>query len=827
MSSSFGPGSIFYDDPAPKTNKTNRTNDNLSPIVPDKKHSRPNSASSLSALASPPPSPSRNAIFDMPWSGSAGPNISSLRTSTTAAPTLSDTTTTAAPPTSSSSFSSLGYGSKIHLHSSKGARTSSEIADRSSTTSYTTDATAIRGSTDQSCRVKLPPTDTKRNYIKDPLTSSALLPNSAVEESSILALHHHSSTPSLLLSPVHIPPLSLSKSPSSGSKSQRRPISPLIQDREKATTSTTTGSAKTTRTNSSAFELLLDRNKKSGFLGHGRHAEVYKALLHPTSAPMRDYLLSRTTTTTQGKSCADLFQTNNSLTISNQTTTTAEQKFPCAAKCLNSDAESQAVGLAEAEILRRLHSHHETHPGRQHLVDYYGLYDQTTKVGIPSSEGPVHADQALRINENGGEDQEAMEGEWALILEYCQYGSIWDWIRQHPDRVGFRQWLTWAIQLLEALDYIHEAGLVHHDIKPHNILLDANLHAKVSDFGASLFLHEENGPVATNHFGLEEGIGRGTPPYSAPEMFASASGASGAQYGQNIDIYSLGVTLYVIGLTAQEPFHKIKSVLEMVVWIRKGGFWLWEDQGWVHDRGPVPKETPSSRQSMSSASKVLAHQASQSSLHAHVQSPGSRPEERGRARSNLSNSPSTASLAPLPNLPPINTQLPLEGSVNQNNSSCSTVSSPGNGIFLQAPFASSPRRDKPSALSFTPGYSPERLGRSSLPATPVSPLPLPSPIIRHQTPSSSRPMSRSNTGEMNEHRKSGEVIMRFLNGEIVSHEVIHLLKDMCHSDPTQRPNAKQTLQRLRDMEAALMMDLDEEDEQTKVEIHSHHSSDSF
>ena len=38
-------------------------------------------------------------------------------------------------------------------------------------------------------------------------------------------------------------------------------------------------------------------------------------------------------------------------------------------------------------------------------------------------------------------------------------------------------------QILEALDYIHEAGVVHRDIKPENILIDQNMNIKLIDFG--------------------------------------------------------------------------------------------------------------------------------------------------------------------------------------------------------------------------------------------------------------------------------------------------------------------------------------------------------
>ncbi|KAG0301768.1 hypothetical protein BGZ99_003334, partial [Dissophora globulifera] len=208
-------------------------------------------------------------------------------------------------------------------------------------------------------------------------------------------------------------------------------------------------------------------------------------------------------------------------------------------------------------------------------------------------------------------------------------------------------------------------------------------------------------------------------------MFASAS--SDAHYDQSIDIYSLGVSLYVIGLTAQEPFHKLKSVMEMVIWIKKGGFWLWEDQGWIHDRGQVPKITKSSRLSTSSA--ALAQAQAQS----HQDS-----KSKAQDSSRPSRSSSVSSNVPALKLPPINTQLTVDRS----------ALSPSSVYSVNSPAAS----------QFLSGYSPERFARASQPSTPVSPLPLPSPLVRSQA---SRPTQRKE-----ERRKSGEVVMRFLNGEV-------------------------------------------------------------
>ncbi|KAG0074843.1 hypothetical protein BGZ90_010416 [Linnemannia elongata] len=492
----------------------------------------------------------------------------------------------------------------------------------------------------------------------------------------------------------------------------------------------------------SAFSLDLDRSK-ANLLGHGLNAEVYNAWLHPSSAPMKEYLSSRKAI--RSLTCNDIFQGDRKTTTTVANVEQQEQESDaeailCAAKCLFTDAESQSVGLAEAEILRRLHTEQADHPGRKYLVDFYGLYDQTTQQGLSTGD-VAHVDRIPRST-----DQEA---EWILLLENCQNGT-----------------------------------------------LNSSLDVKLSDFGASRFFSKDKGANKDSmHFGLEGGLGRGTPPYSAPEMFASVAG--GAHYGQSIDIYSLGVSLYVIGLTAQEPFHKLKSVMEMMVWIKKGGFWLWEDQRWVHDRGQVPKVTSNSRVTTSSAAQMQAAQAA------------SHPQGRHLARQGSSSalrSPSN-SLAPPPHLPRINTQLSRDYDM-LDPSSASSMNSPIGYLY-----PASPRSQPLSHL--LPGYSPDRSFKSSQPSTPVSPSPLPSPLVRSQTPG---PRSSSASLRKEEpRRKSGEVVMRFLNGDVVQHDVISLLKDMCQSDPEQRPDTKRVLERLREMKAQLDADTEAAEAEAEAE----------
>jgi serine/threonine-protein kinase len=91
-----------------------------------------------------------------------------------------------------------------------------------------------------------------------------------------------------------------------------------------------------------------------------------------------------------------------------------------------------------------------------------------------------------------------------------------------------------------ALDAAHAQGLVHRDVKPSNVLLDATEHVYLADFGLTRRLDEQGGPAG-------EGRSVGTPAYLAPEQI------EGAPVDGRVDIYSLGCLLYEC-LTGETPF---------------------------------------------------------------------------------------------------------------------------------------------------------------------------------------------------------------------------------------------------------------------------------
>jgi serine/threonine-protein kinase len=106
--------------------------------------------------------------------------------------------------------------------------------------------------------------------------------------------------------------------------------------------------------------------------------------------------------------------------------------------------------------------------------------------------------------------------------------------------------LARAIRVLRdvasALDYAHNKGVIHRDVKPHNILLDEDERAYLADFGIARILEGSAHLTRT-------GMIVGTPQYMAPEQ-----SRTGVELDRRIDVYALGVVAYEL-LTGKPPFH--------------------------------------------------------------------------------------------------------------------------------------------------------------------------------------------------------------------------------------------------------------------------------
>jgi serine/threonine protein kinase len=115
-----------------------------------------------------------------------------------------------------------------------------------------------------------------------------------------------------------------------------------------------------------------------------------------------------------------------------------------------------------------------------------------------------------------------------LVMEYCSGGSLRS--RMGPKPAASQTIMQWGRDLAETLEFVHRHGIIHHDVKPDNILFTAEGTLKIGDFGVA---NRDAGTFA----------------YLAPEMLRGEADIGDAR----VDVYALGITLLEL-LLNRNPF---------------------------------------------------------------------------------------------------------------------------------------------------------------------------------------------------------------------------------------------------------------------------------
>ncbi|GAA5983375.1 hypothetical protein JCM11641_006050 [Rhodosporidiobolus odoratus] len=148
------------------------------------------------------------------------------------------------------------------------------------------------------------------------------------------------------------------------------------------------------------------------------------------------------------------------------------------------------------------------------------------------------------------------QDEWSLyyVLELAENGELLKWIKQYGsfDLPSARYYTA---QILDAVKFMHEKGVIHRDLKPENILLTTSMRMKITDFGTAKLLKKEeliDGRPADQADSQGRPRARsfvGTPEYVSPEVLSE-----GKESSFSSDFWALGCVLFQL-LAGRPPFQ--------------------------------------------------------------------------------------------------------------------------------------------------------------------------------------------------------------------------------------------------------------------------------
>lgn len=148
----------------------------------------------------------------------------------------------------------------------------------------------------------------------------------------------------------------------------------------------------------------------------------------------------------------------------------------------------------------------------------------------------------VRVYEVGSADDSHF-----IVSEFVEGQTLGDLIKH--EQLSFRETANLILQIADALSYAHEQHIIHRDVKPANILVDAQRRTHLTDFGLARGIE----PAITM---TREGELIGTPAYMSPEQAA----AEHHKVDHRSDVYSLGVTLFRM-LCGELPFRGSRRML--------------------------------------------------------------------------------------------------------------------------------------------------------------------------------------------------------------------------------------------------------------------------
>ncbi len=144
-------------------------------------------------------------------------------------------------------------------------------------------------------------------------------------------------------------------------------------------------------------------------------------------------------------------------------------------------------------------------------------------------------------------DYFSWEGNRYIVMEYVDGISLSDLIKKRK-KIDPHIVLLIMHEVARGLEYAHDKGVLHRDLKPQNILISKSGQVKIIDFGIASFREQEVDGDATKVELTRTGMVMGTPAYMSPEHLSDMKKVT-----ERSDLYSLGIIMYEM-LTGERPY---------------------------------------------------------------------------------------------------------------------------------------------------------------------------------------------------------------------------------------------------------------------------------
>ena len=137
------------------------------------------------------------------------------------------------------------------------------------------------------------------------------------------------------------------------------------------------------------------------------------------------------------------------------------------------------------------------------------------------------------------------------VLDLCSGGELLG-ILKRTGTFDVECTRFYGAQILDAIRYMHSRGVIHRDLKPENVLLDDNMHVKITDFGTAKLLPDPKAPDSSGGNATMQSDGRsasfvGTAEYVSPELLMDKSASKAS------DLWAFGCIIYQL-LAGRPPF---------------------------------------------------------------------------------------------------------------------------------------------------------------------------------------------------------------------------------------------------------------------------------